>query len=54
MAHKKAGGFLPVPLFNIPAIANGDYKTLIKWQEDWQACDQIQINGATRCHRYAK
>jgi len=41
--------FLPVPLFRIPAIANGDYKTLIKWQEDWQACDQIQINGATRC-----
>ncbi|TMP85590.1 hypothetical protein CWC05_17510 [Pseudoalteromonas ruthenica] len=41
--------FLPVPLYHIPAIANGDYKTLIKWQEDWQACDQIQINGATRC-----
>lgn len=41
--------FLPVPLYKIPAIANGDYKTLLKWQEDWQACDQIQINGATRC-----
>ncbi|KZN49956.1 Zn-ribbon-containing protein [Pseudoalteromonas luteoviolacea] len=41
--------FQPVPLYNIPAIANGDYKALIKWQEDWQACDQIQINGATRC-----
>lgn len=41
--------FQPVPLYKIPAIANGDYKALIKWQEDWQACDQIQINGATRC-----
>lgn len=41
--------FLPVPLYRIPPLANGDYKTLIKWQEDWQACDQIQINGATRC-----
>jgi len=41
--------FMPVPLYKIPAIANGDYKALIKWQEDWQACDQIQINGATRC-----
>ena len=40
--------FLPVPLYKIPAIANGDYKTLIKWQEDWQACDQLQINGATK------
>ncbi|MEO2280891.1 Zn-ribbon-containing protein [Pseudoalteromonas pernae] len=40
--------FLPVPLYRIPAIANGDYKTLIKWQEDWQACDQLQINGATK------
>lgn len=41
--------FMPVPLYKLPAIANGDFKTLIKWQEDWQACDQIQINGATRC-----
>ena len=41
--------FQPVPLYKIPAIANGDYKALIKWQVDWQACDQIQINGATRC-----
>jgi len=41
--------FMPVPLYKIPAIANGDYKALLKWQEDWQACDQIQINGATRC-----
>ncbi len=40
--------FLPVPLYKIPALANGDYKTLIKWQEDWQACDQLQINGACR------
>jgi predicted nucleic acid-binding Zn ribbon protein len=41
--------FMPVPLYKVPAVANGDFKALLKWQEDWQACDQIQINGATRC-----
>lgn len=41
--------FMPVPLYRVPPIANGDFKALLKWQEDWQACDQIQINGATRC-----
>lgn len=41
--------FLPVPLYKLPAISNGDYKALIKWKEDWQSCDQIQINAATRC-----
>ncbi len=40
---------VPVHLYTNPAIANGDYKTVIIWEEDWQACDQIQINGATRC-----
>ncbi|WP_199609307.1 Zn-ribbon-containing protein [Flocculibacter collagenilyticus] len=40
--------FSPVPLYRIPPIANGDHKRLLKWQEDWEACDQIQMNGANK------
>lgn len=39
--------FLPIPLFQVPPVGNGDHKALLKWQEDWQACDQLQMNGAT-------
>ena len=37
--------FSPIPLYRVPAIANGCYKQLINWQQDWQACDQLQMNG---------
>jgi len=37
--------FSPIPLYRIPAIANGCFKQLINWQQDWQACDQLQMNG---------
>lgn len=37
--------FAPIPLYNQPPIANGCYKQLINWQQDWQACDQLQMNG---------
>lgn len=40
--------FSPIPLYTTPAIANGDFKTLLKWQQDWQACDQLQMNSATK------
>lgn len=39
--------FSPIPLYRLPATANGDHQQLIKWQEDWQACDQLQMNGRT-------
>lgn len=38
--------FLPVPLYYLPPIGNGDHKKIIKWQEDWSACDQLQMNGS--------
>ncbi|MFM2485839.1 Zn-ribbon-containing protein [Celerinatantimonas yamalensis] len=38
--------FLPVPLYHIPPVANGDQNQIIKWQEDWGACDQLQMNGS--------
>ncbi len=40
--------FSPIPLYTLPTIANGDFKTLLKWQQDWQACDQLQMNSATK------
>ena len=39
--------FSPIPLYTLPPVANGDFKTVLKWQQDWQSCDQIQMNGAT-------
>ncbi|ART79640.1 Zn-ribbon-containing protein [Oceanisphaera avium] len=40
----------PVPLYQLPAISNGDNKQIIKWQEDWEACDQLQMNGSILEH----
>ena len=39
--------FSPIPLYRLPATGNGDHQQVIKWQEDWQACDQLQMNGLT-------
>lgn len=37
----------PIPLYRVPAIANGDHKLLLRWQDDWMACDQLQMNGVS-------
>ncbi|MDP2562232.1 Zn-ribbon-containing protein [Psychrobium sp. 1_MG-2023] len=37
--------FAPIPLYRLPPLANGCYKQLVNWQQDWQACDQLQMNG---------
>ncbi|GAA3536265.1 Zn-ribbon-containing protein [Zobellella aerophila] len=42
--------FSPIPLYKIPAVANGDHKQVLKWQEDWEACDQLQMNGSVMEH----
>lgn len=39
--------FAPIPLYRLPPLANGCYKQIINWQQDWQACDQLQMNGRT-------
>lgn len=38
--------FMPVPLYKIPPVFNGDQKAIVKWQTEWQACDEIQMAGA--------
>lgn len=42
--------FSPIPLYQIPAVANGDFKKILRWQEDWEACDQLQMNGSILEH----
>ncbi|WP_081721600.1 Zn-ribbon-containing protein [Salinivibrio socompensis] len=38
---------LPIPLYRLPATFNGDHKAVIKWQTEWQACDELQMAGAS-------
>ncbi|MBL1378314.1 Zn-ribbon-containing protein [Zobellella iuensis] len=42
--------FAPIPLYRIAPVANGDFKQVLKWQEDWEACDQLQMNGSILEH----
>lgn len=37
----------PIPLYRTPqAISNGDRKSVLKWQEEWVNCDELQMNGS--------
>lgn len=38
--------FLPMPLYHSLQQHPSLSMDLIKWQENWQACDQLQMNGA--------
>ncbi|MGV3003073.1 Zn-ribbon-containing protein [Vibrio sp. E150_018] len=38
--------FRPIPLYHNPPTLNGDHKSLVKWQTEWQACDELQMAGA--------
>ena len=38
----------PIPLYRIPATFNGDHKRMIRWQTEWQACDELQMAAATK------
>ncbi|EOD81087.1 Nucleic-acid-binding protein [Grimontia indica] len=44
---------LPIPLYHIPATFNGDHKAEVKWQTEWQACDEIQMAGAFKAEHAA-
>ena len=39
---------LPIPLYRNPPTLNGDHKAVVKWQTEWQACDEIQMAGGCR------
>lgn len=38
----------PIPLYHLPATFNGDHKNIIRWQTEWQACDELQMAAATQ------
>ncbi len=44
---------LPIPLYRIPATFNGDHKAVIKWQTEWQACDELQMAGGCQAEHAA-
>nr|WP_086939088.1 Zn-ribbon-containing protein [Thaumasiovibrio occultus] len=39
---------LPIPLYHIPATFNGDHKAVLKWQTEWQACDELQMAAGSQ------
>ena len=42
---EKTQSLKPVPLYRILKESPELSEALVKWQEDWQACDQLQMNG---------
>jgi predicted nucleic acid-binding Zn ribbon protein len=44
---------LPIPLYRNPPTFNGDHKAVIKWQTEWQACDELQMAGGCRVEHAA-
>lgn len=45
---RNGDNLLPIPLYQLPATFNGDHKRVIRWQSEWQACDELQMAAATK------
>ncbi|MDA9556224.1 Zn-ribbon-containing protein [Vibrio sp.] len=50
---RSGDSLLPIPLYRHPPTFNGDHKALIKWQTEWQACDEIQMAGGCQAEHAA-
>ena len=44
---------LPIPLYRNPPSLNGDHKAVVKWQTEWQACDELQMAGGCKAEHAA-
>lgn len=44
---------LPIPLYRHSPTFNGDHKSIIKWQTEWQACDELQMAGGCQAEHAA-
>jgi predicted nucleic acid-binding Zn ribbon protein len=44
---------LPIPLYRYGPTLNGDHKALVKWQTEWQACDELQMAGGCKAEHAA-
>ncbi|CAM3024649.1 Zn-ribbon-containing protein [Vibrio rarus] len=45
--------FMPIPLYRNPPTLNGDHKSIVKWQTEWQACDELQMAGGCKAEHAA-
>ena len=43
----------PIPLYRNEPTLNGDHKSIVKWQTEWQACDELQMAGGCRAEHAA-
>ncbi len=50
---RSGDSFMPIPLHLNPPTLNGDHKALVKWQTEWQACDELQMAGACEAEHAA-
>lgn len=50
---RSGDSLLPIPLYRNPPTLNGDHKSVIKWQTEWQACDELQMAGGCRAEHAA-
>lgn len=44
---------MPIPLYRNEPTFNGDHKAIIKWQTEWQACDELQMAGGCKAEHAA-
>ncbi|WP_413113755.1 Zn-ribbon-containing protein [Thaumasiovibrio sp. DFM-14] len=44
---------MPIPLYQLPATFNGDHKAVVKWQTEWQACDELQMAAGCQAEHAA-
>lgn len=44
---------LPIPLYRNGPTLNGDHKSVVKWQTEWQACDELQMAGGCKAEHAA-
>ncbi|WED21193.1 Zn-ribbon-containing protein [Vibrio sp. JC009] len=44
---------LPIPLYRNGPTLNGDHKAVVKWQTEWQACDELQMAGGCKAEHAA-
>ncbi len=42
---RSGDSFLPIPLTRISPTGEWDHTPLVRWQTQWQACDEIQMGG---------
>ncbi|GEA49336.1 Zn-ribbon-containing protein [Vibrio inusitatus NBRC 102082] len=50
---RSGDSFMPIPLYRNPPTLNGDHKSIVKWQTEWQACDELQMAGGCKAEHAA-